>query len=106
MLTIDDALAHLGIDYADGQVTRNVARALQDAQSYLQSAVGADVFELLPDDSKVDRLVLAYLSDLYDERGTSAKAGNAKRDMIHSMELQLRLELARIRETAAEGAGL
>ena len=106
MLTLDDALAHLGIDYADGQVTRNVARALQDAQSYLQSAVGADVFELLPDDSKVDRLVLAYLSDLYDERGTGAKAGNAKRDMIHSMELQLRLELARIRETAAEGAGL
>lgn len=106
MLTIDDALMHLGIDYADGQVTRNVTRALQDAQSYLRSAVGTDVFELLPDDSKVDRLVLAYLSDLYDERGTSAKAGNAKRDMIHSMELQLRLELARIRETAAEGAGL
>lgn len=103
MLTIEDALTYLGIDYADEQVTRNVSRALQDAQSYLQSAVGADVFELLPDDSKTERLVLAYLSDLYDERGTSAKAGNAKREMIHSMELQLRLELSRLRETV-EGA--
>lgn len=106
MLTVSDALTYLGIDYADEQITRNVSRALQDAQSYLKSAVGDDVFELLPNDSKADRLVLTYLSDLYDERGTSAKAGNAKRDMIHSMELQLRLELARARATATEGATL
>lgn len=103
MLTIEEALAHLGIDYADETVTRNVASALKDAESYLQSAVGADIFELLPHDDKAERLVKCYLSDLYDERGTSAKAGNAKREMIHSMELQLKLELARIRESAVEG---
>ena len=102
MPTITEALQYLGIDYADEVVTANVTRALNDAKSYLQSAVGHDIFELLPDDPKVGRLVLTYLQELYDERGTtSAKAGNAKREMIHSMEWQLRLELARKREEAA-----
>jgi hypothetical protein len=101
MPTITEVLQYLGIDYADEVVTANVTRALDDAKAYLQSAVGADVFELLPDDPKVGRLVLTYLQELYDERGTtSAKAGNAKREMIHSMEWQLRLELARKREEA------
>ena len=101
MPTIADALLYLGIDYADETVRANVTRALNDAQGYLQSAVGADVFDLLPEDPKVGRLVLTYLQELYDERGaTSAKAGNAKREMIHSMEWQLRLELARKREEA------
>ena len=100
MLTIDEALEHLGIDYADEKVTRNVAAALKDAQTYLRSVVGDDVFELLPHDDKAERLVKCYLAEIYDERSTSAKVGNAKREMVHSMELQLRLELARARETA------
>lgn len=100
MLTIEDALDHLGIDYEDDKVTRNVAAALKDAQTYLRSVVGDDVLDLLPNDNKVDRLVRCYLAEMYDERTTSAKAGNAKREMIHSMELQLRLELARARESA------
>lgn len=102
MLTTIDALQHLGIDYADDMVQANVTRALNDAKAYLQSAVGDDVFDLLPEDPKVERLVLTYLQEIYDERGTtSAKAGNAKREMVHSMEWQLRLELARKREEAA-----
>lgn len=105
MPTIEEALQYLGIDYADELVTANVSRALEDARSYLLSAVGADIFEHLPDDPKVGRLVLTYLQELYDERSPSAKAGNAKREMIHSMEWQLRLELAAARE-AAEGASV
>lgn len=101
MPSIAEALQYLGIDYADDLVTANVTRALNDAKGYLQSAVGEDVFELLPEDPKVGRLVLTYLQDLYDERGTSAKAGNAKREMVHSMEWQLKMELARKREEAA-----
>lgn len=100
MLTVIDALQHLGIDYADDMVQANVARALSDAESYLMGAVGADVFQLMGDDPRVDRLTLTYLDDLYDERGTSAKAGSAKRDMIHSMEWQLKLELIRKRGAA------
>lgn len=101
MPTIDEARRYLGIDYTDEVVDANILRALDDAAEYLKSAVGADIFELLPNDRKVDRLVLAYTQELYDERGVSVKAGNAKREMIHSMELQLRLELARAREGAA-----
>lgn len=100
MLTINEALDHLGIDYADEKVTRNVGSALKDAQRYLQGTVGADVFDLLPDDERVERLVKVYLTEIYDEPSTSAKAGNAKREMVHSMELQLRMELARLREGA------
>lgn len=99
--TIDEAMEHLGIDYGDEVILANVTRALTDAKSYLQSAVGADVFDRMPNDPKVSRLVLSYMSDFYDERGTSAKAGNAKREMIHSMEWQLKLELARLREEEA-----
>lgn len=96
----EELLRYLGIDYADEVVTANVENAFMDALSYLQSAVGEDVFDLLPDDRKVWRLVKIYAQELYDERGTtSAKANNAKRDMVHSLELQLRLELARARES-------
>lgn len=100
MPTLEEARIYLGIDYADDVVDLNILRALTDAAAYLESAVGEDIQKYLPDNPKVDRLILAYAQDLYDERGTSAKAGNAKREMIHSMELQLRLELARAREEA------
>lgn len=102
MPTIDEIMQYLGIDYADEAVIANVTSALTDAQSYLQSAVGADVFELLPEDPKVSRLVKIYAKEMYDERGTtSAKASNAKRDMVHSLEWQVRLELDRKREEGA-----
>lgn len=100
MLTIEDALAHLGIDYTDDVVRRNVTSALNDARGYLRGAVGDDIYKYLPDDPRVDRLEKCYLTDLYEERGTSAKAGNATRHMVLSMEQQLRLELVRAREAA------
>lgn len=98
----EELLRYLGIDYADEVVTANVESAFQDALIYIQSAIGEDLFEYLPDDRKVWRLVKIYTQELYDERGTtSAKANNAKREMVHSLELQLRLELSRAREAAS-----
>lgn len=104
MLTIDDALRHLGYDEIDETITKAVTEELERAKSYLQGAVGDDIFELMPKDPRVDILLSAYLDDLHDDRGTtSAKAGNAKREMVHSTELQLKLALARKREEQ-EGA--
>lgn len=101
MLAIEDAFAHLGYDEVDETITKTVRSELAEATGYLRGAVGADVLELMPDDSRIDTLLKAYLDDLHDDRGvTSAKAGNAKREMIHSIEWQLRLDLARIREEA------
>ncbi len=101
MLTINDALAHLGYDETDDVITKRVTAELDEAEAYLQGAVGMDVFELLPSDSRVNILLKAYLDDLHDDRGTtSAKAGSAKRELIHSTEAQLRMELVRAREEA------
>ena len=102
MLTVIDALNHLGYDEADEVVTRLISSELEEARAYLQGAVGVDIFDLMSDDPRVDILLKAYLDDLHDDRGTtSAKAGNAKREMVRSSEQQLRLELVRKREEAA-----
>ena len=102
MLTIDDALLHLGYDEPDDVITRKVTAELDEAEAYLQGAVGLDVFDLLPGDPRVNILLKAYLDDLHDDKGTtSAKAGNAKRELIHSTEVQLKMELVRAREEAS-----
>ena len=102
MLTVIDAMNHLGYDEADAVVTKLISAELDGARAYLMGAVGADIFNLMPDDARVDMLLKAYLDDLHDDRGTtSAKAANAKREMVSSSEQQLRMELIRKREEAA-----
>lgn len=102
MLTVKDALRHLGYDEVDEAITETVTDELAEANSYLLGAVGEDVVDLLPDDPRIDILLKAYLDDLHDDRGTtSAKANNAKRNLVHSTEWQLRLTLARKREEVA-----
>lgn len=98
MPTIEEIMQHLGIDYADDDILANVTSALEDAVSFLKGAVGDDVLDLMPDDRRVARLIKVYAKEIYDERGTGAKAGSAKRDMVTSMELQLKMELIRKRE--------
>lgn len=101
MLTLNDALRHLGYDVTDDMIAQTVSAELDEVKAYMQGAVGVDLFELMPDDYRVNILAKAYLDDLHDDRGTtSAKAGNARREMIHSTEWQLRLELSRKREEA------
>lgn len=103
MLTLETALTHLGYDEVDSVIQETVRSELEAAKGYLRGAVGDDIFDLLPDDPRVDILLKAYLDDLHDDRGTvSAKAGSAKRDMVHSTEWQLKLTLARKREEAVE----
>lgn len=100
MPTIEDALAYLGIDYADDLVRKNVNRALDTAVKVLHGAVGEDVDTLMPNDSRANELVLIYMDDLYSEKGVSAKVSGATRRMVADMELQLRLELRTLREEA------
>lgn len=101
MPTIEEALEHLGIDYADEVVTANVNRALAAAVSFLRGSVGNDVETYLDDDPRVAELVLIYTDDLYSDRGVvSSKVSNATRRLVAGMELQLRLELQRAKEAA------
>lgn len=98
-MTLDEALRHLGYDEVDDTIVSRVTSELEEAEAYLKGAVGTDVFDLMPEDPRVNILLKAYLDDLHDDRGTtSAKANNAKRSMIHSVEWQLKLELAKLRE--------
>lgn len=100
MPTTEDALAYLGIDYADDLVRKNVNRALATAVKVLHGAVGEDVDTLMPNDSRARELVLIYMDDLYSEKGVSAKVSGATRRMVTDMEMQLRLELRTLREEA------
>ena len=100
MPTYDEALAYLGIDYADEVIKRNVTRALATACETIRGAVGADVDLYMPDSARVKELALIYLDDLYSNRGVSAKVSGATRKLVQAMELQLKLELRALREEA------
>lgn len=104
MPTIEDVLAYLGIDYADEVVTKNVQRAMNAAQATLRGSIGDDVDTYLPGDQRVTELLMIYVDDLYSERGVSAKVSGATRQLVNTMEWQLRLELARAKEAAGGGA--
>ena len=103
MPTLSDALDYMGIDYADTLVSKNAQRALNTAQSIVKGAVGDDVFDLMPQDDRVKELVLMYTDDLYSERGVALKVSAATRKLATDIELQVKLELRRLREAAADG---
>lgn len=103
MPTIDEALQHLGIDYADEMVTANVQRALASAYRRVLGAVGDDVESYLPNDERVEQLVLLYTQENYDARDASVKEANARRRLTDDLELQLRLELRRAKTAAGVG---
>ena len=100
MLTVDEALIYLGIDYPDDVVTANVARALASATATLHGSVGEDIEVYMPGDPRARELVLLYLDDLYTNRGLSNKAIGSQRRLIADMEWQLRLELRQAKGAA------
>ena len=93
MVSVEDVLAYLGIDYADDMVNRNVERAIKTADAYLKGSIG----ENYPvEDPRVKELALIIISDLYDNRGlVSTVSGNTRR-LVDDLSLQLRLELRRV----------
>ena len=100
MPTIEEALQHLAIDYADDYILGNVKRMLNAAIQTLYGSVGEDIEEYMPDDPRAKELVLIYLDDLYNERGLQNKVAASTRRMVSDMEWQLRLELRQLREAA------
>lgn len=100
MPTIQEALEHLGYDVTDAVIIRDVTRDLAAAKQTMLGAVGADVEKYLPDDPRVKELVLMYLDDIHEERGTSAKVSGSLRRIADTMKNQLRLELRRKKEEA------
>lgn len=100
MPTIEDALNYIGIDYTDAMVEANASRALKAARATVLGAVGNDVETYLPDDPRVDEMILIFFEDLYSQRGVSAKVSGATRRLVFDMEWQLKMELRKKREDA------
>lgn len=104
VITVAEAMQHLGIDYADEAVTANVTTAVAAAEQTLKGAVGSDVETLLPGDARAKQLALLYVDDYYDEHGlttASGKQASAYRGQVQCLEWQLKLELRRLREAGA-----
>lgn len=93
VLTIDEVLDYLGIDYADDKVNRNITRAISTADKIIQGSVGVNY---PVEDARAKELALIIVSDLYDIRGTTCRdnVSNNVRRLVEDMSLQLKLELS------------
>lgn len=92
VVSVDEALSYLGIDYADDMVNTNIERAIKTADAMLRGSIGEDY---PTEDPRAKELALIIVSDLYDNRGlTSTVSGNTRR-LVEDFSLQLRLELRR-----------
>lgn len=92
VVSVEEVLEYLGIDYSDDMVNANIERAIKTADAYLKGSIG----ENYPvNDPRSKELALLLVSDLYDNRGlTSTVSGNTRR-LVEDLSLQLRLELRR-----------
>ena len=92
VVSVDDVLAYLGIDYSDDMVNKNIERTIKTADAYLKGSIG----ENYPvEDPKAKELALIIISDLYDNRGLNSTISGNTRRLVDDLSLQLRLELRR-----------
>lgn len=88
VLTTEDLIAHLGIDYADDMVNKNLERAINTAHGELRESVDDDY----PVDHPLTKeLALLYASCSYEQRDLS---GNEEK-RADQIALKLRLVLRR-----------
>ena len=92
LVSTDDALYYLGIDYADDMITKNVKRAIKVADAYLKGAIGDNY---PTDDPRAKELALIFIADLYDNRSMIEKVSGNVRRLVDDFILQLKLELMR-----------
>lgn len=98
MVTLQDALDYLGIDYADNMISLNVQRTINTAKKILEGAIGDNAENVLKDDPRINELILIYIEDLYYNRGTNQKVSSAIRNIVQSMELQLKMDYRKAKE--------
>lgn len=90
VVSVDEVLAYLGIDYPDETVIKNIERTIKVADMYLKGAIGKDY---PVEDPRAKELALVVIADLYDNRGLiSTVTGNVRR-LVEDFSLQLRCEL-------------
>lgn len=88
VITADDLLAHLGIDYADDMVNKNIVKAIAYAGGELRESVG-DNYPV--DHPLTPELALLYATASYEQRDLSGN--EIKR--ADQIALKLRLVMRR-----------
>ena len=92
VVSVDEVLANLGIDYVDNMVNSNIERMINTADAYLKGSIG----ENYPvEDPRAKELAMIIISDLYDNRGLNNTISGNARKLVNDFSLQLRLELRR-----------
>ena len=92
VVSVDEVLAYLGIDYADDMVNKNIERTIKTADAYLKGSIGDNYPK---EDPKAKELALIIISDLYDNRGVQSTISGNTRRLVDDLSLQLRMELRR-----------
>lgn len=92
VVSVEEVLNYLGIDYADEMVKDNIERTIRTADSYLKGSIG---YNYPVEDPKSKELALIIISDLYDNRGLQSTISGNTRRLVDDLSLQLRLELRR-----------
>lgn len=92
LVSVDEVLAYLGIDYVDDMTNKNIERTIKTADAYLTGSIGEGYPK---DDPRVKELALIIISDLYDNRGLVSTISGNTRKLVDDFSLQLRLELRR-----------
>ena len=92
MITIEDVKDHLGIDYVDDMVIRNLERLIKVADRTLEGSLGKGYPK---DDPRAEELALVIVNDLYSNRELSGKVSGNVRRLIDDFQQQLRLEMRR-----------
>ena len=92
VVSVEDVLSDLGIDYADEMVLKNINRVIKTADAYLKGAIGDDY---PVDDPRSKELALMIINDLYDNKGINSTVSGNVRKLVDDLSLQLRLELRR-----------
>ena len=92
VVSVEEVLAYLGIDYADDMVTKNIERVIKSADAYLKGSIGE---EYPVEDPRAKELALIIISDLYDNRGLHSTISGNIRKLVDDLSWQLRLELRR-----------
>lgn len=92
VVSVDEVLAYLGIDYSDDMVNNNIERAIKTADAYLKGSIGNNY---PVEDPRSKELALIIISDLYDNRGLQSTISGNTRRLVDDLSLQLRLELRR-----------
>lgn len=90
VVSAEEVLAYLGIDYTDGMVNKNIDRLIKTADAFLKGSIGKNY---PTDDPRAKEIALIVISDLYDNRGLSENVSLHTRRLVEDFSLQLRLEL-------------